>query len=178
MPRDFQNAIIARFMSHQPLIDGFEFATAGARQAGRWPVRELPRLRDMLASDAGEIAYALEGTRDERGRPSLRLSLEGTLLLRCQRCLEPMPFAVRVDELLVLAATQAEIDAEPPDAHAPDRVLGSREMRLGELIEDQLILEVPYAPRHEGCAAAPGADAHERVSPFAALRGMMRGKQH
>lgn len=176
MTRVFQNAIIARFMSHQPLIDGFEFATAGARQEGRWPLRELPRLRDMLASDGGEIAYVLEGARDPRGRPSLRLSLEGLLLLRCQRCLEPMPFAVRIDELLVLAATQAEIDAEPPDVHAPDRVLAGKEMRLGELVEDQLILELPYAPRHEGCAAAPGVDADEKVSPFAGLRGMMRSR--
>ena len=163
-------------MPHQPLIDGFEFATAGARQQGRWPVRELPRLRDMLASDAGEITYALEGTRDERGRPGLRLSLQGTLPLRCQRCLEAMPFAVEIDEVLVLAATQAEIDAEPPDAHAPDRVLAGKEMPLRDLIEDQLILEMPYAPRHEGCEAGAGQHADERISPFAGLRGLMRGK--
>ncbi|MGQ0547919.1 MAG: YceD family protein [Betaproteobacteria bacterium] len=163
-------------MSHQPLIDGFEFATAGARQQGRWPVRELPRLRDMLASDAGEIAYTLEGTRDERGRPGLRLRLEGTLLLRCQRCLEPMPFAVRADELLVLAASQAEIDAEPPDAHAPDRVLAGKKMPLAELIEEQLILELPYTPRHEGCAAGAAPPEAGRVSPFAGLRGLMRSK--
>ena len=176
MTKEFQNAIIARFMSHQPLIDGFEFATAGARQQGRFPVHELPRLRDMLASDAGEIAYTLEGSRDERGRPSLRLGLEGALSLRCQRCLEPLRFEVRADELLVLAATQAEIDAEPPDAHAPDRVLAGKEMPVRELVEDQLILEVPYAPRHEACAA--GAEPHEddRISPFAGLRGLMRSK--
>jgi uncharacterized protein len=163
-------------MSHQPLIDGFEFATAGARQQGRWPVRELPRLRDMLASDAGEIAYALEGTRDERGRPGLRLSLQGTLQLRCQRCLEAMPFEVQAEEVLVLAATQAEIDAEPPDAHAPDFVLAGKEMPVRDLLEDQLILELPYAPRHEGCAAGAGQHADEKVSPFASLRGLMRSK--
>jgi len=163
-------------MSHQPLIDGFEFATAGARQEGRWPVRDLPRLRDQLASDAGEIAYQLEGTCDERGRPGLRLRLQGTLQLRCQRCLEPMPFEVRADELLVLASTQAEIDAEPPDAHAPDRVLAGKEMPLGELIEDQLILELPYAPRHEGCAAGAAQEADDRVSPFAGLRALIRSK--
>lgn len=176
MTKEFQNAIIARFMSHRPLIDGFEFATAGARQAGRWPVRELPRLRDMLASDAGEIAYALEGTRDERGRPGLRLRVEGVLSLRCQRCLEPLRFEVRADELLVLAATQADIDAEPPDAHAPDRVLAGKEMPVRDLIEDQLILELPYAPRHEACAADAEPRNDERISPFAGLRGLMRSK--
>src|SRR5213078_1189695 len=100
-------------MSHQPVIDGFEFASAGAAQQGAWPLSGFARLRELLASDAGEVGYALQGTRDARGRPSLRVSVSGTLQLRCQRCLEPMPFKVQAEELLVLAATQAEIDAEP-----------------------------------------------------------------
>jgi len=69
-----------------------------------------------------------------------------------------------------------EIDAEPPDAHAPDRVLAGKEMPVRDLIEDQLILELPYAPRHEGCAAGAGQPADDRISPFAGLRGLMRGK--
>src|SRR5213595_1207310 len=109
------------FMSHQPVIDGFEFASAGAAQQGAWPLSGFARLRELLASDAGEVGYALQGTRDARGRPSLRVSVSGTLQLRCQRCLEPMPFKVQAEELLVLAATQAEIDAEPADASVPDR---------------------------------------------------------
>lgn len=77
-------------MSHQPVIDGFEFASAGATQHGNLPLKEFSRLRDLLASDAGEVAYEVEGTRDERGQPSLRVSVRGALQLRCQRCLEGM----------------------------------------------------------------------------------------
>src|ERR1700674_1879302 len=128
-------------MFRQPVIDGFEFASAGATQQGVWPLNGFPRLRSMLASDAGEVDCALQGTRDERGRPSLRVSVRGSLQLRCQRSLEPMPFEVQAQELLVLATTQAEIDAEPADASAPDRVVAGKEMSVGELIEDQLILE-------------------------------------
>lgn len=164
-------------MPHQPFIDGFEFATAGAKQQGSWQVRELPRLRDMLASDAGEVAYALEGMSDERGRAALKLGLRGTLQLHCQRCLEPMPFEVRSEEVLVLAATQAEIDADPPDANAPDRVLAGKDMAVRDLVEDELILALPYAPRHAGCAAqAVEKHQDEKISPFAGLRGLMRGK--
>src|SRR2546425_592731 len=72
-------------MSHQPVIDGFEFASAGAAQQGVWPLSGFARLRELLASDAGEVGYALQGTRDARGRPSLRVSVRGTLQLRCQR---------------------------------------------------------------------------------------------
>ncbi len=160
-------------MSHQPVIDGFEFATAGATQQGILQLDDFPRLRDMLASAAGEVSYSLAGMRDERGRPALRLQVRATPLLRCQRCLEALPFEVESDGLLVLAATQAEIDAEPPEA--ADRVLAGEAMPVRDLIEDELILALPYAPRHEACAARATA-ADGRVSPFASLRGMLRGK--
>lgn len=163
-------------MSHQPVIDGYEFASAGAQQQGVIPVREFHRLRDLLASDAGEVAYGIQGTRDERGRPSLRVRARGSLQLRCQRCLEAMPFDVEAQGLLVLAQTQEEIDADPTDSSAPERVLADREMPVRELIEDELILALPYAPRHEACAVGAKTDAEKSSSPFAALRGMLRNK--
>src|SRR2546421_6101679 len=156
-------------MAHQPVIDGFEFASAGAAQQGVWPLSGFARLRELLASDGGECGYARQGTRDARGRPSLRVSVSGTLQLRCQRCLEPMPFKVQAEELLVLAVTQAEIDAEPADASAPDRVVAGKEMAVRELIEDQLILELPYAPRHEFCNG-PGTQAGAGKLPFPRFR--------
>jgi uncharacterized protein len=159
--------------AHQPVIDGFEFASAGATQQGVWRLSDFPRLRDVLATDAGEVKYEIGGVRDGRGRPALRLKVSGTLALRCQRCLEPMPFAVNTDETLVLAATLAEIHAEPADASAPDRVVAGKEMALRELIEDELILAVPYAPRHERCVAVSANDL-QKTSPFAGLRGLMR----
>jgi uncharacterized protein len=164
-------------MSQQPVIDGFEFASAGATQEGAWPLRDFPRLRDMLAADQGEVTYALQGMRDERGRPSLRVSVHGALPLRCQRCLEPMRLEVRSDALLVLAQTLAEIHAEPADAQAADRVVAGKEMPVRDLIEDELILAVPYAPRHEQCEARRDAREEGRtVSPFAGLRGLMRDR--
>ena len=164
-------------MSHQqPVIDGFEFASAGASKQGDWPLRDFPRLRDMLAADAGGVRYAVDGVRDARGRPGLRVRVSGTLQLRCQRCLEAMPFEVESDETLLLAGSLAEIHAEPADAHAADRVVAGREMPVRDLIEDELILAVPYAPRHEGCSARLSPDAETKTSPFAGLRGLMGGK--
>jgi uncharacterized protein len=127
----------------------------------------------MLAADGGEVRYEIRGVRDERGRPGLRIRVSGTLALRCQRCLEAMALEVHTDETLVLAATLAEIHAEPADARAPDRVVAGKEMALRELIEDELILAVPYAPRHEDCAPAAASDGAQKTSPFAGLRGLI-----
>jgi uncharacterized protein len=174
LTRVFSDDIIRPLMPHQPVIDGFEFASAGATQQGVWPLSEFPRLRDMLASDAGEVAYRLQGTRDEHGRPALQVRVEGSLQLNCQRCLEPLACEVRVEDLLVLAATLSEIHAEPADVHAPDRVVAGKEMPVRDLIEDELILALPYAPRHESCAPRAAAQEGDGSSPFASLRGLMR----
>ncbi len=163
-------------MPHQPVIDGFEFASAGASKEGDWPLGDFPRLRDMLASDAGKVHYSIEGMRDERERPGLRVRISGMLQLRCQRCLEAMAFEVDSDETLVLAGSLAEIHAEPADAHAADRVVAGREMPVRDLVEDELILAVPYAPRHESCTTRPSPDAEAKPSPFAGLRGLLHGK--
>ena len=163
-------------MSHQPGIDGFEFATAGAMQEGTLPLSSFPRLQDVLVSDKGEAAYTLQGVRDERGRPSLRLRVRATLQLRCQRCLGPLEHRVDTDEILVLAASQAEIDADPLSVDMPSRVIAGKEMAVRGLVEDELILALPYAARHEDCEAR--REGHERAasSPFAGLRGMMQRK--
>jgi uncharacterized protein len=163
-------------MPHQPVIDGFEFASAGAMQQGRMPLSGFARLKDQLASDTGEVEYAVEGVLDARGRPSLRLRVKGTLQLRCQRCLEAMPFEAHEEQLLVLAATQEEIDADPVDANAPDRVLGGKQMVLADLVEEQLILALPYAPRHARCDAAGERGEEGKASPFAELRGLLRDR--
>jgi len=164
--------------AHHPVIDGFEFAAAGAVQQGTMPIRGFSRLRDLLASDAGEVAYEVEGLRDARGRPSLRVRVRGVLELRCQRCLEAMRFDVDEEETLVLAASQAEIDADPTDPEMPDRLLAGKDMALRELVEDQLILALPYAPRHAHCSAARGEQeqGQDRLSPFAGLKGLLRGR--
>ena len=163
-------------MSHQPVIDAAEFAAAGAKQQGVLPLSGFPRLRDVLASDAGEIAYEIEGARDSRGRLGLRIRVRGSVPLRCQRCLEPMAYAVSSDELLVLAASQAEIDAEPAGVDAPDRVVAANDMPVSDLVEDELILAVPYAPRHAGCAGRQAAGEATKTLPFAHLRGLMRDR--
>ena len=51
-----------------------------------------------------------------------------------------------------------------------------QEIAVAALVEDELILAVPYAPRHEDCEAA-GSEAQgvaARASPFAGLKGLLR----
>jgi uncharacterized protein len=165
-------------MSHQPAIDGLDFARTGSKMQGAWPVAELSRLRDALRTDEGTLQYALLGVPQERGYPALRLTVGGTLQLVCQRCLGALEFPLHVDVSLQLAATQAEVDAEPLEAEGPERIVASREMPVRDLVEDEVLLAIPLAPRHERCAGRDAGAASEENSPFAALRGVVGGTRH
>ncbi len=156
-----------------PLIDGFKFAETAGELRGRCKVAGFSRLQDVLSSNAGELDYEVTGAADEAGRPALHVKVAGPLQLTCQRCLKPLAFDLEVGETLVLARSEAEIEAQPVEPEAPDRILASKEMAVGTLLEDEILLAVPIAPRHEHCEPA-GAEKYEaQASPFAGLRGLL-----
>jgi uncharacterized protein len=47
-------------------------------------------------------------------------------------------------------------------------------MPVREMVEDELILALPYAPRHESCAPRGAGQGERGSSPFGRLRGLMR----
>lgn len=165
-------------MSRQPVIDGLEFAKSGAKLQGAWPIAELPRLRDALRAAEGTLSYELRGVTQTQGRPALRLRVEGTLPLVCQRCLGALEFPLHLEVALLLAATQAEIDAEPLAAFGPESIVAGREMPVQTLVEDEVLLAIPIAPRHPACDGAGKDAAGARQTSFAALRGMMGNTRH
>jgi len=165
-------------MSHQPVIDGLEFAKAGTSLQGSWPVAEFRRLRDALRSDDGTLRYELRGIPEERGRPTLRLKVDGTLQLACQRCLGALEFQLAIEVSLLLAATLAEMEAEPLAAEGPESIVAGKEMRVLDLVEDEVLLAIPIAPRHQACSAGASGNPGTRQTPFAGLRGLIGGRKH
>jgi DUF177 domain-containing protein len=174
-------------MPRHPVIDALEVAQAGASLRGEFAAADFVRLRDKLAAGSGGVEYQLQGCHDAQGRPALRLRVRGSLQLVCQRCLGAVEQPVDIDSQLVLAASQAEVDREPLAPEGPDRIVASRGMPVRELIEDELLLAVPYAPRHAQCTFQGAAGSDSTRSPFAGLGALLgdrdagrrkRGGQH
>lgn len=163
-------------MLHRPVIDGFEFARAGSRLSGEWPVADFARLRDVLHSGRGALRYELQGVPEAQGRPALRLRVTGMLDLTCQRCLEALGQSLRVDALLLLYPGEEDFAAIPVEAQGPDRIVAAKDMAVQELIEEEVLLAIPYAPRHEHCDAGGREEIAPRQKPFAGLRGLLDAK--
>ena len=163
-------------MLHRPLIDGMEFARSGARLGGDWPVADFPRLQGVVQAST-VLHYALEGVPEEQGRPALRLLVTGPLRLTCQRCLGAFEHLLRVEALLLLFGSESDLAAVPVNPEGPDCIVATREMAVRDLIEEEVLLAIPYAPRHEGCKASADAERAPRTRPFADLRARL-GTKH
>ena len=163
-------------MLHRPVIDGLEFARSRGRLSGDWPIADFPRLQGAVQSGSA-LRYELEGVPEEQGRPALRLRVTGTLQLACQRCLGALEHPLRVDALLLLFDSESDFDGIPISPEAPDGIVATKEMAVRDLIEEEVLLAIPYAPRHEECRSGTDAAGVPGARPFADLRSLL-GTKH
>ena len=170
----------ARLMSAPPVIDGFEFARSGQEMRGRVDVGSLNRLEDILFDSQGTLDYVLKGTRDERNRPQLELSVTGGLHLQCQRCLGLLDYSVAVANRLLLVEPGAPLDGGIDDSEGPDMIEASGELDVRVLVEDEVLLSLPLAPRHpEGICESRFGPSRAAPAPQAAFAklAVLKGSQ-
>ncbi len=151
------------------VIDSLEFARQGGRLRGQVPVAELTRLADVLAATDGTLAWELSGERDGDGKSWLRLQVSGALELRCQRCLGPMAFAVAVGSRLLLVPPGGAWPEDELEDDAFDAIAAERELAVVPLVEEEVLLALPLAPRHEKCEPPVAVADEQEPSPFAVL---------
>ncbi len=141
-------------MSAQTVIDPLRFARAGESLAGALSVAELIRLADRLSEAEGEARYRVSGqVRD--GRPALGLRVEADLKLTCQRCLEPFVYPLRTEATLLLARDEAQLARWEEADPLCDGVVAEPQMDIAALVEDEILLGLPVAPRHPDGACRP-----------------------
>jgi len=164
--------------SKQTVIDSLEFARTGQTLRGSLQLPALIRLRDSLVDTLGVVEFEVKGGQDARGRPILMLAIHGMLHLQCQRCLGALEYPLQVLNTLLLV-TAGESAAGNLDEEDAEWVEASGNLDVATLVEDEIILSLPYAPRHKegacrqaGNAAADGATA----SAFARLAALKQNR--
>ena len=157
-------------MLQSAAIDGLAFARNAAVLKGRLGMESLPRLAQSGCSDS-VIDFVLSGEINERGKPGLKLAVEGSVRLECQRCLDSLDFPLQLDAQLEFASSEAEITAAEDEI---DRVVAGREMSVAALVEDEVLLALPMVPKHEQCGAAAGFGGGAKPSAFQALAALRK----
>ena len=171
----------ARLMHARPFIDSLDFARNGRRISGEVQIAKLPRLLDMLENPQGLLSYTVQGGVDQQGTHFLDVSVAGQCRLRCQRCLNGMDYPVRIDTRLMLR-DQASLDVLDSkvaggEEEEFDSILADAHLDVLDLLEEEILLGMPIAPKHElgACQVADGKNAQrEETNPFAVLAKLKR----
>lgn len=154
---------------------------APLRVAGHMSLSRMPRLCAALADAGGQADVDLQVFK-EGGLAVVSGRLQASLGLSCQRCFGLLRHPV--DAHMRLAWAGGSSAHHWPDSY--DTLdSSSGKLRLAELVEDELLLALPLAPRHvkpENCealrtmAAKPQtmAPAEEGRRPFEILKTLRR----
>jgi uncharacterized protein len=114
----------------------------------------------------------------------LHLEADAILPLVCQRCLTVVDLPIAVDRSFRFVADEATAAAQDDEAEE-DLLALTRSFDLLELVEDELLMELPPAPMHEACPepvkmSAVDADfdaaGPQKENPFAVLGRLKTGK--
>lgn len=115
----------------------------------------------------------------------LAFEIQGEVWLTCQRCLQPVAMDLSDDYDLALLDDDSQIQLleEAQDYLLLDEIVqqvsGENVLPFKALIEDEILLKLPLAPKHEDCEMAVEQVGDipevEQENPFAALAAL-KGK--
>lgn len=120
---------------------------------------ELPRIVDEIKKRFAEYEFSEQGLMWELhswidelpGGGQLyriQLILDLAYPLECQRCLQAFSDELHIDSQFVMKESLEEVDNFPLDNDDEDALLTSHQFQLLELIEDEILLNLPLIPKH------------------------------
>lgn len=160
-------------------IDAADFCRLKERVADEVAVAELGRLAQECADASGTLRWSLQGGIDSAGHDRLELSIAGTVQLICQRCLAPFAHRIASEAILILAPDEESADQieQLLEDDAIDVIVGAKRLDVMALVEDEALLALPIAPKHEVCpdpAVAGRREGEPEPSPFSVLKNWKR----
>lgn len=167
-------------------VDPRKFAQQCVNLAGIVPEEDLQRLQDASYKRApSQIDADLQFFSDEEGRRCLGGKLTATLLLECQRCLEPYELTIATEVHLAVVWDEIQAQALPKTL---DPWIVGEEGDLHSVLEEELLLALPAIALHgyecvDASVFSVGDEAEvsqasaERKNPFGVLASLMPDKQ-
>jgi uncharacterized protein len=143
-------------------LDVRAFAQNAAQLDGAIPLSKLERLAqdlywlegDLASKTIPNVSWQASGesvtVTGGAAQSWLHLSIQAQIPLQCQRCLQGMAHSIDAQHSFRFVKDEAEANAQDDDAEE-DLLVASKQFNLLELIEDELVMALPYVPTHDVC---------------------------
>ncbi|HVK53972.1 MAG TPA: YceD family protein [Burkholderiales bacterium] len=164
-------------MSALPIIDIAEFTRLEKIIDGSIAVIDLPRLKDLVLVGDQTLQYTVRGDLTARREARITCTIHGFVSLECRRCLGAFAHALEIHSTLIFLPDESQLPLLEDEDDSIDYLVGEKTLDLFALIEDEIILALPLAPRHGAgeCEKSEGQrTSGGKPSPFAVLAKLKR----
>ncbi|MFM8491324.1 MAG: YceD family protein [Candidatus Methylopumilus sp.] len=153
-------------------IDNIDFSRKSREIRDIIRLSDFKRLQDSCLNLEDSVVFVLRGFENKYKEPCLELLIEGKLSLICQRCSEKLEHTIFLKSGFLIKEETQLTDFQVDDHADYDLIEGSAKMDVLSLIEDEIILSLPVAPKHESdkCHYKKTDEMPDRIHPFADLK--------
>lgn len=163
------------------LVDCTRLAEEKAVLRRDYELKELPRIRDLLAEPSGVLRASFAFAKQPTGLPGAKVEIEATAPLICQRCLQGFGHRVQAGSDVEFSTSESA----GPESERELYVTSDGRVSLKDLAEEELLLALPIAPACDTpltCGKAEGYvtgdeevdEAAGKRRPFSALQDLLK----
>ncbi|MCE2706472.1 MAG: hypothetical protein LW807_05290 [Proteobacteria bacterium] len=134
-------------------INVLEFAKNKQSICSTLDVQNLERVKEITEGIQGALSFKLSGDINEKNRAVLKLYICGKITASCQNCLELVEITVENNIVVPVFNTEEELDDALLDKNNADcdGIVANTQLNVLDFVEDEIIMLIPVALRHENC---------------------------
>lgn len=151
------------------------------------PTQQLATESVADSQELNRVFWQIEGEQLSseiypRGRFLLHFYVEADPVVVCQRCMKPFRYPLTAETTVEVVRTESQFEDVSDSGEVVldeyEKVLANPFLEVLEVVEDELILALPFMPNHEDCEDGQSMlDEHAvpaEKSPFAVLEKLKK----
>ena len=125
----------------------FNFAKKEISLSGLYQISDFPRITEIASNKKDNVRVELPFYLKNNKTPCVDGIIELDIVLTCQRCLDDLSIALKID--FNLAFVRNDQQSEELDSHYEIYVIEEEELATFDLISDEILLSIPMVPTHD-----------------------------
>ena len=125
----------------------FNFAKKEISLSGLYQISDFPRITEIASNKKDNVRVELSFYLKNNKTPCVEGIIELDIVLTCQRCLDNLSIALKVN--FNLAFVRNDQQSEELDSHYEIYVIEEEELATHNLISDEILLSIPMVPTHD-----------------------------
>ena len=125
----------------------FNFAKKEISLSGIYQISDFPKISEIASNKKDSVKVDLSFYLKNNKTPCVEGIIELNIVLECQRCLDDLSIALKIN--FNLAFVRHDQESDELDSHYEIYLIKDEELSTHDLISDEILLSIPMVPTHD-----------------------------